>query len=885
MDKKISSKQIRQLWLDFFANKNHLVVESKSLVPHNDPSLLWINSGVATLKDYFTGKKTPPSKRITNSQKAIRTNDIENVGITSRHHTMFEMLGNFSIGDYFKTEAIAFAFEFLTKYLKLEKDRLYITYFAEDEKTKNLWQEQGVQSDHLIAGTRKTNFWDMGLGPCGPCTEIYYDRGSKFDSRGVELIQNDIENDRFIEIWNIVFSEFNNDGENNYTPLINKNIDTGAGFERIVSILQDGPTNFDTDLFLPIIVEVQKLTSYVYKPENYFEKEEKQQKINTYFKVIADHIRSVVHAINDGVEPSNTHRGYIIRRLIRRAYHSGKKLGIQKPFLHTLVNTVKETLIYPIDVEKVAKIIEKEEQIFEKTIENGEILLSKEITKNQGTFDVQVAFKLYETYGFPIELTKEILAEKGIDINFDELEKLKAQHAQVSRGQQFVGMEKAVNSLALVDSKISEFIGYHTLESQANIVFLADSEQEIEESQAGDQSYVIFDQTPFYATGGGQKHDQGFVVQGEQKLEIIKVFKDKFLNNVHIINGKLIKNLPVDLVVNKSNRTNLERNHSATHLLFKSLRDQFGSQIKQLGSDNNENRLTFDFPADVKPTDEEIHQIEARVNEFIAKGVNRQYLETSIKEAEKLNAIMTLEEAEYMDPKNVRLVHFEGLTTDLCGGTHIANTSLIEKFKIVSCQNKGTGIYRIRAITTNEKYLEFMQEVNSEKEQNLARIIAKNKELNPNYTLNILLTSNQDKNSELLDNLIEIAKNDYKNLLKAQKNNVDQLVFDANKIIKINNYKFYLDFTIPNSSLKQAAATWREEHPQVCFVLGSKTKQDNYLLVVASKDLKANEVLQKVLQTFGGKGGGNQIIAQGSFIFKEEIETIDKQICKILAEF
>ncbi|CAT04995.1 Alanine--tRNA ligase [Mesomycoplasma conjunctivae] len=872
MKTNLSSKQIRQLWLDFFASKNHLIVESKSLIPQNDPSLLWINSGVATLKEYFTGHKQPPSKRITNSQKAIRTNDIENVGITSRHHTMFEMLGNFSIGDYFKKEAIEFAFEFLVYVLKMDLDKLYITYFSDDLETKKYWQDLGIQDDHLIAGNQKTNFWDIGLGPCGPCSEIYYDRGEKFDSRGIELLKNDIENDRFIEIWNIVFSEFNNDGEGNYTPLVSKNIDTGAGFERIVSILQNGPTNFDTDLFLPIILEVEKLSDFKYDVDNYFKKDKKQTKINTYFKVIADHIRSVVNAINDGVEPSNTHRGYIIRRLIRRAFRMGRKLGIKQAFLYKLVGVVKSSLIYDIDEKKVAKIIKKEEELFEKTIENGEILLNREFEKNGKNFNIEIVFKMFETYGFPIELTQEILEEKGLKLDFDKIEELKEKHANLSRGKQHLGMNLAINSLALIKGKESEFVGYEHLEQTAKILFLANNESLLETTQEDEISYAIFDKTPFYATGGGQKHDQGLIIQGDNKIEIIKVFKDKYFNNIHVFKGVLNKNEEVKLIVDEANRRNLERNHSATHLLFKALREQFGLQIKQLGSDNNENRLTFDFPVSKKPTDEELAKVESLVNFYIQSSTPRKYLNTTIKEAEKLNAIMTLEEAEYMDPKNVRLVHFQGITTDLCGGTHIANTSLIQKFKIISCQNKGSGVFRIRAITTLEKYYDYLTQQVEQKELSLAAIEQKNRQFDPFYKMQVHRVNDLEILNNNLDLAIKQAKLDTLQLIKNKKKEekTTDFIFNQEKIFTFNNQDFYIDFiTDKQINSKQLAATLREEHANITFVLLQEMAAQKILVVVSSKTNNSLDILNKINKIFDGKGGGNKIIAQGILNQKE----------------
>ncbi|WP_240463333.1 alanine--tRNA ligase [Mycoplasma procyoni] len=874
----LSSKEIRNIWLKYFESKGHLIVETKSLVPVNDPSLLWINSGVATLKDYFSGKKIPPKNRLTNSQKSLRTNDIENVGVTTRHHTMFEMLGNFSIGDYFKPEAIEMAYEFIFDVLKFDKDKIYFTYFEEDQETKEKWLSLGVDPSHLIKGTRDTNFWDVGSGPCGPCTEIFYDRGEKFDKRGIELLKEDIENDRFIEIWNVVFSQFNNDGENNYTELAQKNIDTGAGFERLVSILQDVPTNFDTDLFQPIIKEIEKISDYKYDGENYFKKDPEQEKINIKFKIIADHIRAIVNAINDGVEPSNVSRGYIIRRLIRRSYRSGLQLGIKdKTFLYTLTSVVKDSLPYDIDVEKVSEIIKNEEILFSQTIEQGQKLLEKELENNKKEFDFAVAFKLFETFGFPIELTQEILAEKGVSLDIKQFEIYKEKHAEASRGAKKEGMKKVVNSLALVPGEISKFIGYENFSTKAKIVFLANSEHEVEKTNEDEISYVIFDQTVLYATGGGQKHDQGIVIQNGKEYRVIEIFKDKYRNNVHIIKGELNKEDEVEIFVLKKNRLNLERNHSSTHLLFKSLRVQYGDFIKQLGSDNNEDRLTFDFPLDSKPTEQEIQEIEDRIKGYIASATDRKYLETSIKEAEKMNAIMTLEETEYMDPEKVRLVEFKNITVDLCGGTHIPNTELIQNFKITNVENKGTGVYRIRAITSDAVINEYIkQEIAKEKEL-FDAIVEKNKKLDSNYKLELKLVDYSEKELAELKQLINKAREDNKELSKKESSfDLD----DSNiSFEEINGIQTYLNLEIPAGALKSLAATLREKHPDSLIVLVSVSEAKS-LICVASKKYDSKEFLNKIFAVVGGNGGGNAIISQGSSSTTQNLESLIKQAIK-----
>lgn len=870
----MTSKEIRKKWLDFFESKNHYVVPSKSLIPQNDPSLLWINSGVATLKDYFSGKKIPPCPRLVNSQKSIRTNDIENVGVTARHHTFFEMLGNFSIGDYFKKEAIEYAKEFLLDVLKLEKDKLYFTYYKEDLETRNLWIKNGFKESHLIPGDKKTNFWEVGSGPCGPNTEIFYDRGLKYDSRGIELLENDIENDRYIEIWNIVFSTFNSDGQGNYTELKQKNIDTGAGFERLVSILQNAPTNFDTDLFLPIINEIEKYTNYRYQTSNYFSKDKTQTQINTYFKVIADHMRTVVNAIADGAKPSNVGRGYILRRLIRRSVYFGMMLNISGNFLYKLTQIIKDTLPFGYDVEKVGKIILNEEEIFSKTIENGRNLLFQHISKNQKVFPGNIAFKLFETYGFPIELTDEILRQEGIKIDYPSYEQAKEQHSLASKNQKVSGMDKVINSLTLIKNKVDEFIGYSDTYSKSKILYLLNTEREIQDSK--ETSYVVLDKTPFYATSGGQKHDRGYIKQNNQKIIILDVFKDKFGNHIHKVEGNINKNEQVECFVDKQIRLGLERNHSGTHLLFCALRNILGPQIKQLGSDNNEERLTFDLPADTKPTEQEIQNIENLVRSYIKQDVKRNYLTMTTEQAKKMGAIMTLEEAEYMDPKSVRIVQFEGITADLCGGTHLSNTKKLENFKITNVEKKAAGIFRIRAISSDELVNEYLEEEKNKLILELDKVIEKNQKLDINYNFDYSLDNDLELAIEQLKEHISIARNQFVEINKKINN---EFVFDYQNInfIKLNNYNLYINQNINKNQIKNIASSLREKFSSSIIVLS--TDEVNPILVVASKIFDSNKLGQLIFKYNNlGKGGGNSILCMGKLNKQIDILALLKEI-------
>lgn len=883
----LSSKEIRQMWLDFFKSKGHLVVESKSLIPQNDPSLLWINSGVATLKDYFSGKKVPPAKRITNSQKSIRTNDIENVGVTARHHTFFEMLGNFSIGDYFKKEAIQFGAEFVFNVLKLPKERIYITYFEEDQDTYNYWIENGVDKSHLIKGTRDTNFWDVGQGPCGPDTEIFFDRGEKYDSRDLELLVNDIENDRYIEIWNIVFSQFNNDGENNYTELATKNIDTGAGLERIVSILQDAPTNFDTDLFLPIIRAVEKLTSYHYDINNYFTKDKEQAKINTYFKVIADHIRASVNAINDGVSPSNVGRGYIIRRLIRRSYRAGLSLGIEaKSFLYNLVEVVKDSLIYDINVEEVAQIIKNEEELFAKTIKDGEKLLEAELQKN-GTVDVKVAFKMFDTYGFPIELTAEILAEKGIKIDMNEFNKFLKEHQEKSRGNIEAGMQKVINSLAKIPEKVSEFIGYDFTESTSKVLYLLDDENEIKSNKDPEAiSYLVLDKTPFYATSGGQNHDHGYMIQDGNKIEVLDVFKDKYWNHIHVVKGIINNQSPIECFVDKAKRINFARGHSATHIMFHALRKTYPHEvIEQLGSNITHEHFTFDFGLDHRPTKAEIKQIEKAMREYIAMQAKRNYIITSIKKAQEMGAFMTIEESEYHDANEVRIVEFEGITKDLCGGTHVDNSADIQDFKIVGVDSKGTGVYRLRVVISFAYVEDYLLAEIKEKQKLLDTLIKNNQQFKADYSYQYPLeipegTFGKEGLLEQYDICEEAIREDYKKFLKEKQNeSVDVSKYQAEKINSIDVF-FVAD--LDANQLRKAIVQLREDNPDALVIGLNQNKENSFFLMVASKKYDSTQFFKLITSKHNGKGGGNPIVCQGSLNQEITLDNLIEEIKKDL---
>ncbi len=706
--KKLSSSEIRQMYLDFFQEKGHKVQPSASLIPVNDPTLLWINSGVATLKKYFDGTETPEVPRITNAQKSIRTNDIENVGHTARHHTLFEMMGNFSIGDYFKEEVIPWAWEFLTseKWLGLDPNRLYVTYYPEDPETKTLWMDKvGLPEDHIIPV--EDNFWDIGAGPCGPDTEIFYDRGEKYNNLAEDDPENypGGENERYLEIWNLVFSQFNHMPDGTYPPLPHKNVDTGMGLERVVSVIQDTPTNFETDLFMPIIKQLESLSA----GKKYNESKE----TDVSFKVIADHIRAVSFAIGDGALPSNEGRGYVLRRLIRRAARHGRLLGIKGTFLSKLSEEVinGSKAGYPELEEKkefIFKVLTNEENQFNKTIDQGLRILAdmEEEMKAAGekTLSGDNAFKLYDTYGFPLDLTKEILEEKGYGIDEDGFQKaMEEQRVKARTAREvtnYMGADATVYDE--IDVNVTtEFVGYDHLAYDSEITVLT-TEKEIAASlMEGQKGTVFVKETPFYATMGGQEGDCGVIETANGRFVVedtIKLRGGKFGHVGHMESGMLSTGETVTLKVNEQARRDTEKNHSATHLLQKALKTVLGSHVEQKGSLVTPDRLRFDFAHFQAMTPEEIAQTEALVNKEIQAALPVVTDVMDIEEAKKSGAMALF--GEKYDQK-VRVVSMGDFSRELCGGTHVKNTSTIMLFKIVSEAGVAAGVRRIEALTGN----------------------------------------------------------------------------------------------------------------------------------------------------------------------------------------
>ncbi|MBE4703770.1 alanine--tRNA ligase [Spiroplasma platyhelix] len=906
---KWTTDKLRATWLEFFKAKNHHVLPTASLVPNDDPSLLWINSGVANLKPYFEGKKTPPSLRLVNSQKAIRTNDIENVGYTSRHHTFFEMLGNFSIGDYFKEEAIIWAWEFLTdkQWLNFSKEKLYITVFEDDQETYDIWLKQiKVKKDHIILGTRKTNFWDMGQGPCGPNTEIYYDRGPKYDKKkiGLKLLIDDIENDRYIEIWNIVFSQFNNDGFNNYTDLPRKNIDTGAGLERIISILQDVPTNFDTDLFQAIIKKCQTLTKYRYDINNYFKNDEQQSKINTAFKIISDHIRCLTFAISDGVFPSAKTRGYILRRLIRRAEIYGQKLDINKPFLYFLVPTVVKQMgsYYPelkAKQDLIVTVVQNEEIKFWQTLVSGKELLLK-VIKEEQTVSAANAFKLFDTYGFPIELTQELAQENQVSIDLAGFEKLLAQQKENARSAQ--GDVKALtqqNPLLVNLPLKSSFVGYKKEKiDDGEIIFIFKDNQQFQ-SLENTTGYVILDRTPFYAEKGGQAADAGEINGPDGYGTVLDV---QSVNNLNIhyldVSGKLTKGDVVSAVINQEKRFYTRKNHSGTHLLHAALRSVLGTHVMQSGSFNNEDYLRLDFSHFQNLSEAEMLKIEAQVATWINSATPCEVLHLTHEQALKIGALAFFGE-KY--ESIVRVIKFGDFSIELCGGTHCGNTKEVEDLLVTNIESKGSGSYRIQALTSFKTINSFLDEKMNEIKLQVAEIktkysaqakIKQDKKIEKHLLALAVLETTKEAWRIAKKNLA-VLQNDFRKWQKDVQVKLEQE--EEAKYLKLKpeltkNSTYLLthefkDFNL--NSLKNLTDHYRNRYDNIVIIFLNHLSATNETLIVlaiskqlADNNYHAKEMLLTILKWFQGKGGGTNLLSQG------KIEGIvrAKDIVKVLEE-
>ena len=857
--KKLSSSEIRQMYLDFFQEKGHKVHPSASLIPVNDPTLLWINSGVATLKKYFDGTETPEVPRITNAQKSIRTNDIENVGHTARHHTLFEMMGNFSIGDYFKEEVIPWAWEFLTseKWLGLDPDRLYVTYYPKDPETKALWMDKvGLPEDHIIPV--EDNFWDIGAGPCGPDTEIFYDRGEKYNNLAEDDPENypGGENERYLEIWNLVFSQFNHMPDGTYPPLPHKNVDTGMGLERVVSVIQDTPTNFETDLFMPIIQQLEQLSAG--------KKYNASKDLDVSFKVIADHIRAVSFAIGDGALPSNEGRGYIIRRLIRRSVMHGQRLGIQGSFLTKLVPTVASIMhsYYPEvteNMEFIQKVIANEENRFQETIHDGlailETVFSEMKEQNQTVLSGENAFKLYDTYGFPYELTLEYASDNGYEVDEEGFQaEMKAQKER-ARAARNTETSMNVQSAVLRDITVeSTFVGYDRTTEKGLLSAIVFEDELVESALEDTRVQVVFNQTPFYAEMGGQLSDHGVIKDesGQVVATVVQVKKAPNGQPLHTIDvvAPMQLNSTYVLEVDQQERAKLIKNHTATHLLHQALKEVLGTHANQAGSLVAPGYLRFDFSHFGQVTAEELAEMERIVNEKIWAALDVVTVETTLEEAKKLGA-MALFGEKYGN--KVRMVNIANWSIELCGGVHVSNTQEIGLFKIISESGIGAGVRRIEAVTSQEAF-----ELLAKHELLLKQIASDVKA--------VQLDTTPERVSHLQQELKEAQHEISALKAKLMKSEVADL-FES--VSTAGNYSF-ITVHLPNkdmNELRQLADTWRQKAASDVFVVATNEGEKANLLAAVSKDanekgIKAGDIIKAIASHIQGGGGGRPDMAQ-----------------------
>lgn len=856
--KELTSSQVRQMYLDFFKSKGHSVEPSASLVPVNDPTLLWINSGVATLKKYFDGSVVPENPRITNAQKSIRTNDIENVGKTARHHTMFEMLGNFSIGDYFKNEAIHWAWEFLTgaEWLAFDPEKLYVTVYPKDTEAKRIWRDEvGLSEDHII--DVEDNFWDIGAGPSGPDTEIFYDRGEEF----LDIPEDDPENypggenERYLEIWNLVFSEFNHTPEDTYEPLPHKNIDTGMGLERVVSIIQDAPTNFETDLFMPIIHAVEALGTNV--------KYGDAPQTDVSFKVIADHIRALSFAIGDGALPSNEGRGYVLRRLLRRAVMHGKKLGINEAFLYKLVPVVGEIMVsyYPEVLQQkdfIEKVVRTEEERFHETINEGLSMLNeviKEVKDAKGdTLDGKIIFKLYDTFGFPVELTEEVAEDEGLKVDHAGFETEMEAQRERARSARSKETSMGVQSALLTDIKVeSKFVGYTELTHDSELFVIIQGDALVNEASAG-TAELIFAETPFYAEMGGQIADRGYVknTAGEVVANVVDVKKapnGQFLHKVEVL-APLAEGQIYQLQVDERMRTRILKNHTATHLLHRALKDVLGEHANQAGSLVAPGHLRFDFTHFGQVTSEELARMEAIVNEKIWEAIPVVTIETDIDTAKNMGA-MALFGEKY--GKEVRVVNIGDYSIELCGGTHVANTEDIGIFKIVSESGIGAGVRRIEAVTSKEAYQLLQEEERQLKE--IATLV-KSPQLKEVFT----------KTEQLQQQLRDLQKENEQLAGKLANQQAGDIFKDVKDINGVRYIAAQVNVKDMNQ-LRQLADQWKQKELSDVLVLATAQDEKVSLLAAMTKDmngkgLKAGDLIKAIAPKVGGGGGGRPDMAQ-----------------------
>lgn len=854
--KKYGLNELRKMFLEYFESKEHLVLKSFSLVPHNDKSLLLINSGMAPMKPYFTGQEIPPRKRVATCQKCIRTGDIENVGKTARHGTFFEMLGNFSFGDYFKKEAIAWSWEFMTETVGLEAEKLYPSIYLEDEEAFEIWNKEiGIPTERIFRFGKEDNFWEHGAGPCGPCSEIYYDRGEKYGCGQPDCTVG-CECDRYIEVWNNVFTQFESDGKGNYTELDQKNIDTGMGLERLAVIVQDVDSIFDVDTIQVLLQKVCSLAKVAYKAD---------LNKDVSIRLITDHVRSVTFMISDGIMPSNEGRGYVLRRLLRRAARHGRLLGIKGKFLAKLSETVihESKDGYPELEEKkdfIFKVLTQEEDKFNKTIDQGLSILAQmqEETEKSGKKQLsgENAFKLYDTYGFPLDLTKEILEEKGLTIDEEgfksamQEQRIKARSARETTN--YMGADATVYEK--IDSSVtSTFVGYNHLTDSSKITVLTTDSEVTEAISDGEHGTIFTKETPFYATSGGQAADTGIIRTEDSEFiveDTVKLLGGKIGHIGRVTKGMFKVSDKVELVVDESKRYATAKNHSATHLLQKALRTVLGTHVEQAGSFVNADRLRFDFTHFSAMTEEEIKKVEAIVNEKIESALSVDTKIMTIEEAKKSGA-MALFGEKYEN--SVRVVSMGDFSKELCGGTHVNNTSTITAFKIVSETGIAAGVRRIEALTS-ENVFRYYDDIEAKL-----------------YTAAGLIKATPANLAEKIEHLLQEMKTLQSENEKLKGKLAKEALGDVmGQVITISGIKFLgTKLTgVDMNGLRDLGDQLKEKMGEGVILLASVLDTDKVnLLAMATqeamnKGVHAGNLIKNIAASVGGGGGGRPNMAQ-----------------------
>ncbi|HBF4080098.1 alanine--tRNA ligase [Clostridioides difficile] len=852
---KMGLNEIRSKFLEFFESKGHYVANSYSLVPNNDKSLLLINSGMAPLKNYFSGVEVPPSVRMCTSQKCIRTGDIENVGITARHATFFEMMGNFSFGDYFKRESIKWGWEFVTEWLNIPEDKIWVTVYEEDDDSYDIWaKEMNFPEERMVRLGKDDNFWEIGTGPCGPCSEIYFDRGEEYGCDNPDC-KPGCDCDRYLEFWNHVFTQFDRDEEGNYSLLENKNIDTGMGLERMGCIMQGVDTIFEVDTIKSILEAVEKLTGVKYgeNPKN-----------DISIRIITDHIRAVTFLVSDGVLPSNEGRGYVLRRLLRRAARHGKLLGVKELFLQKLIDEVIKVndKAYPVLVEKesyIKKVVGIEEEKFNETIDQGTEILNSyiEVLKNEGKtiLSGQEAFKLYDTYGFPIDLTKEILEEEHLSVDEEafneEMEKQK-ERARNARGN-MDGESWKEDPLSKLESTVdSTFNGYSEIYGEGTIEAIVKDDELVQSAKEGDKVSIVLDNTTFYPEGGGQVGDCGLITNENLVLEVLNTKKgaNNSIKHIGIIkSGRISNGDKVKTLVDGETRMSAARNHSATHLLHKALREVLGEHVNQAGSLVTPERLRFDITHFEAISNEELKAIEEKVNNVILSSLDIKCDIMNIKEAKEKGATALFGE-KYGD--EVRVVSMGDYSTELCGGTHLTNTSQVGMFKILSEGGVAAGVRRIEAITGKAVY-EYLKErdgIISEVCVNL-----KSKEDNLIQRISSLLEENKNLSKELHDMKAKMSLQSVDSIFDSK--------VEVNGVNLITNKFEGMDM----DTLRETADNLRDKLGSGVVVLANVVDDKVNFVVTATKDvldkgIHSGNIVREVAKIAGGKGGGRPNMAQ-----------------------